>query len=100
MAPSTMPLRNRREPSTETPHPSIPSPLPPLRHAPAPSASDAEWAAFHAAGRARRRVTAVAVLVRSLAVPPPELLRWDGTPYPDLTTDPLYEPEPTEDDAR
>ena len=70
------------------------APLPPLPAVPGPFASDADWAAFRAAGRARRRARARAVLARALRVAPPELLRWDGTPYPDLTADPAFEPCP------
>jgi hypothetical protein len=71
-------------------------PLPPLQPAPPPSASDAAWAAFRAAGQARRRAIARHVLAQALAMPTPELRQWDGTPYPDLAADPAFEPWPAE----
>jgi len=70
------------------------SPVPPLPPVPAPAASDADWAAFRAAGRARRRAIARHVRARALRTPAPELRQWDGTPYPDLTADPAFEPWP------
>ena len=82
-----------------TPAATGPTLAPTLPPVPARSASDAEWAAFRAAGRARRRATALAVRARALSGSPPELRRWDGTPYPDLTADPLFEPWPAAGEA-
>ena len=70
------------------------APVPPLPPVPASAASDADWAAFRAAGLARRRAIARHVRAQALAMPAPELRQWDGTPYPDLRADPAFEPWP------
>ena len=72
--------------------PPDPTPRPERPSAPLAAAPAHEWTRFHEQSATYRRATAADVRDKALQTPAPELRQWDGTPYPDLTADPAYEP--------
>ena len=72
--------------------PPDPTPRPERPSAPPADAPANEWTRFHEQSATYRRATASDVRDKALRTPAPELRQWDGTPYPDLATDPAFEP--------